>query len=322
MNTPNPSAAEPRDRLDWRGRIAAYGLSVVAVGIAINLASEHGLPALTAATGVPAVFGIAWWLGRYPGSALQKTVRIVLWSLAATATVLAATQPGRPAVWLTLAATGLLAITVLLTTSLTTAVALLGGATGIGVGIALTMVGVAVLLEGVLAGAVIAGMGGALLIAAAGLLQGRAALFGAALGGVGVAGITLGVGLLLAGAALFGAALAGAGVALVVFGVGLLRGGTAMSGAALTGLGVAVAVFGVTWLQSGDVLAGVAFIGRGVAIIVAAAAWLRAVRCCSARRASGAVSRFSWPGWPGCAAATCCSGCCWPVSVLRPSDMG
>ncbi|MFC4066811.1 hypothetical protein [Actinoplanes subglobosus] len=126
---------------------------------------------------------------------------------------------GPPAAWLTLATAGLLAITVLITTSLHTAARLLAGATTIGLGVAFVVLGLAA-------------------------LRGGAELAGAAIG-VGVAVMVFGLALLRGGPAIGGAAAIGGGAAVVVLGLTLLRGGDRLGGAVVIGGGAAVAVLGL-----------------------------------------------------------------------------
>jgi hypothetical protein len=195
---PSSDPAPPNN--DWRRTTAGFLLGVVAVGVTVNLLSEHGYPALTLITGLGAVFAVAHWLRRYPNSGMQRTVQYTLWALAAGCTAVAAATPGRWTGWLVLAAAGLLAVTVLLKEGLHEA-------------------GFGPLAEGtVLAGASVVVGGVAFLMSGSAWLVGLPGMLASATALLGVAALAAGTAAVFSGYTLPGAAMLATGAALTVAG--------------------------------------------------------------------------------------------------------
>lgn len=159
--------------LDWNARVAGYLLSVVAVGVAINLLSEHGLPALSGVAGLAAVAGIAHWLRQYPGSALQTAIKASLWGAAAFCSAASMFTPLVWAITLTACAVAFLVVTILVAATLDAAATFLFGAAEVGAGCSAAIWGVENMLEGEsFSGGALVAAGFAFALAGAAILQG------------------------------------------------------------------------------------------------------------------------------------------------------
>ncbi|MFI5895582.1 hypothetical protein ACIA5D_36360 [Actinoplanes sp. NPDC051513] len=303
IDDPAPGA-QRKERLGWRGTIAGFVLGTMSVGIVVNLLSDdHGLRALATVTGIGAVFTVADWLRRFPGSKLQRAASILLWMLSAACILLAASVFSWAwSLGLTLAAAALLAVTVLLATTLHTAATLLGGAaavgfggtlaglagawlpagdvgtavyagTAVGLGVGTAVLGVVWLRNGAVPIGVLFAWTTALLatLGLANLAGMEPTMIGATAVGLGVALAGLGPPEPQGGAMLFGVATVGLGVAVALLGVRL---GDVLFSAPIAGLGVAVAVLGLAWLQGRVALFGAAMIGAGVALALFAIPWM------------------------------------------------
>ena len=141
----------PRDtrrwlRLAWRGQLSA-ALIGLGAGMGIDLLStDLGYPGLAAAVAAVAVLAGTGWLRQLPPRAplARRTSRLLL-GLALAAVVVAAAAPDPWDGYSVLAAASLTLIAVLLAADLSTVAPLLGGAAGIGVGVAAIGGGIAAL---------------------------------------------------------------------------------------------------------------------------------------------------------------------------------
>jgi hypothetical protein len=260
---------------DWRRTTAGFLLGVVAVGVTVNLLSEHGYPALTMITGLGAVFAVAHWLRRYPNSGMQRTVQYTLWALAAGCTAVAAATPGRWTGWLVLAAAGLLAVTVLLKEGLHEAANLLGGAAFVGLGSAAATVGINLMVDHArLMGTAAVILGVSLMAGGVSVLAESHALAGWSTMGLGVAAAVASGGCLLDGRTLLGVAAAAGGLALVGGAIAWLTGSMRVLGATSVTGGLASTAAGFGLLAEGTVLAGASVVAGGIAFLMSGSAWL------------------------------------------------
>ncbi|TDB81055.1 hypothetical protein [Micromonospora sp. KC721] len=138
----------PRTGPDWRSRLSVVLLSA-ASGMGINvLSNDVGYRGVAAATAAGAILSAAASLRRLPprASLVRHTARTLL-ALALLAAIAAAVGPAAWAAYTTLTAAALTIAAVLTTNTTDTAINLLMGAAGIGLGVAFIGGGITVLVR-------------------------------------------------------------------------------------------------------------------------------------------------------------------------------